>query len=60
MADRPDVADALAQAAREINSPRDLDSTLDAIVRAAQRCLPGVDHLGISVAHRDGTIETGH
>jgi GAF domain-containing protein len=47
MATRPDIADALAQAAREINSPRDLESTLD-----------GIDHVGISIAYRDGKIET--
>jgi len=58
MADRPDIADALAQAAREINAPRDLESTLDAIVNAAERSLQGVDHVGISIAHRDGKIET--
>jgi GAF domain-containing protein len=58
MADRPDLADALARAAREINSPHDLESTLDAIVHAAQRSLPGVEHVGISVVHRDGKIET--
>ena len=58
MAARPDIADALAQAAREINSPHDLTSTLDAIVHAAERSLHGIDHVGISIAHRDGKIET--
>lgn len=58
MADRPDIADALAQAAREINSSRDLDSTLDVIVQVAERSLPGVDHVGISIADRSGRIET--
>lgn len=58
MVDRPDIAVALAQAARDINSPRDLDSTLDAIVHTAQRSLPGIDHVGISIVHRNGTIET--
>lgn len=58
MAARPDIADALAQAAREINSPHDLASTLDAIVHAAERSLPGIDHVGISIAYRDGKIET--
>jgi GAF domain-containing protein len=58
MVDRPDIAAALTQAARDINSPRDLDSTLDAIVHTAQRSLPGIDHVGISIAHRNGKIET--
>lgn len=58
MAARPDIADAIAQAAREINSPHDLTSTLDAIVHAAERSLHGIDHVGISTAYRDGKIET--
>lgn len=31
---------------------------LDAIVRTAVRSMPGVDHVGISIVHRDGGIET--
>lgn len=58
MADLPDIAAALARAAREINAPPDLPTTLDAIVHTAQRSLPGIDHVGISVAQRDGRIET--
>jgi GAF domain-containing protein len=58
MQDRPDIADALAQAAREINTPADLDSTLSAIVEVAARSLPGIDHVGVSIAHRDGRVET--
>lgn len=26
------------------------------VVRCAEQCLPGVDHVGVSVAHRTGTI----
>jgi GAF domain-containing protein len=58
MTDRSDIADALARAAREINAPPDLARTLDAIVHTAQRSLPGIDHVGISVAQRDGRTET--
>lgn len=58
MGEGPQVADALATAARDINAPRDLASTLDAIVRVAAECLPGIDHAGISIAHRGGQIET--
>lgn len=58
MADRPELADALTRAAREINTPHDLDATLDAIVAVAARSLPGIDHVGISIAYRDGKIET--
>jgi GAF domain-containing protein len=53
-----DLASALADAARTINSPRSLDETLHTIVETAQRSLPGIDHVGVSLAHRDGRIET--
>lgn len=55
---RPDLADSLAQVAREINAPRGLDATLQTIVDAAARSLPGIDHVGITFAHSDGTLET--
>ncbi len=58
MAYRSDTAAALAAAARDINQYRDLHSTLDAIVNTAQESLPGIEHIGISIAHRDGKIET--
>jgi GAF domain-containing protein len=54
----PDVAVALAEAASAINSARTLAETLDTIARVAQQSLDGVDHVGVSVLHRDGTIET--
>src|SRR3954454_23624894 len=53
-----DIAASLAESARVINSPQTLDETLDAIVRATLVSVPGFDHLGISIMHRDGTIET--
>jgi GAF domain-containing protein len=53
-----DLASALADAARTINSPRSLDETLHTIVETAQRSLPGIDHVGVSLAHHDGRIET--
>lgn len=52
------IAAALASAAREINSPRTLDETLDAIVKAAQEAVPGFNHAGLSIMHSDGRIET--
>jgi GAF domain-containing protein len=55
---RSDIADSLAHIAREINTPRDLDSTLQAIVDSAQHSLPGIDHVGITLAHRHGEMET--
>jgi GAF domain-containing protein len=54
----PDLATALAEAAREINAPRSLEETLDAIVHAARHSVPGFDHIGISRVHGDGRIET--
>jgi GAF domain-containing protein len=53
-----DMARALAEAARTINSPRTLEETLDAIVHAAQASVPGFDHVGISVVHGRDKVET--
>ena len=55
---RDGVAVALAQAARVIDGTDTLDETLDAIVRAAQATIPSFEHVGISVVHDDGRIET--
>ena len=53
-----DVAAALATAAREITGPQDLDATLDLIVNVARDSMPGIDHVGISLSHRDGRVDT--
>lgn len=53
-----DIAASLAESARVINSPQTLEETLDAIVRATLVSVPGFDHVGISIMHRDGNIET--
>ncbi len=55
---RPDISAALLQVTREINEPRELQSTLDMIVETAARSLPGIDHVGITIASRDGDMET--
>lgn len=52
------IAQALAEAAREINTSQDLDTTLENIVKAAARSLPGIDHVGVSIAYRNGKVET--
>jgi GAF domain-containing protein len=52
------IAEALSEAARMMNAPPSLEETLDAITRAALNTVPGFDHVGISITHRDGTIET--
>ncbi|MFD1827086.1 GAF and ANTAR domain-containing protein [Mumia zhuanghuii] len=53
-----EIAQALTDAARAIHQPRSLEATLDAIVEAARDTVPGFDHVGISVAHSNGEIET--
>jgi transcriptional regulator with GAF, ATPase, and Fis domain len=55
---RHDIGDALTAAARAINSPGTLEETLDAIVHTALRSIPGFDHVGISITHRNGRVET--
>jgi GAF domain-containing protein len=55
---RPDVAGALREAALAINALDTLDETLDAIVRTARQSLDGIDHVGISLTHHGGEIET--
>jgi len=52
------IAHALNEAAKLMNAPATLDDTLDAITRAALSTVPGFSHVGISIAHRDGRIET--
>lgn len=52
------IAHALNEAAQLMNAPATLDETLDAITRAALSTVPGFTHVGISITHRDGTIET--
>lgn len=58
MTDDALLSEALVEAAREINAPEDLDGTLDGIVQAAVRSLTDIDHVGISIVHRRGDIET--
>ncbi|HEV2797668.1 MAG TPA: GAF and ANTAR domain-containing protein [Nocardioides sp.] len=52
------IAHALTEASKLVNTPPTLDETLDAITRSALLTVPGFDHVGISITHRDGTIET--
>src|SRR4051794_16070955 len=58
MNDRPDLASALAEAARTIGAGRDLASTLDTIVHVARDSLPEIDEVGVTIVHADGTVET--
>jgi GAF domain-containing protein len=52
------MAHALAEAARAIDVPHTMGERLDAIVHAARSSVPGFDHVGVSIVHRDGRIET--
>lgn len=58
MAPRPDLADLLTRAAREINAPGDLDSTLTAVVAWLHAALPSGHHVGLCLQRRPGLVET--
>jgi GAF domain-containing protein len=52
------VPEALAGAARTFGSQQTVDETLDVIVEAAEGAIPGIDHVGVSIARRNDAIET--
>jgi GAF domain-containing protein len=54
----PDLATALARAARTIDRKQSLEDSLDAIVRTAQASVPGFNHVGISIIDRHDHIHT--
>jgi transcriptional regulator with GAF, ATPase, and Fis domain len=58
MNQRVQIVDAITRVARAVNAPKDLQSQLDTIVLVARDSMPEIDHAGLSVAHRDGTVET--
>jgi GAF domain-containing protein len=41
-----------------MNEPHSLESTLDTIVATAARSLPAIDHVGVTIASRDGKMVT--
>jgi len=53
-----DFASALAEAARTINQPRTVEETLETIAHTARSSVPGFDEVGISLVHKDGSVET--
>jgi transcriptional regulator with GAF, ATPase, and Fis domain len=55
---RVQIVDAITRVARAVNAPHDLQSQLDTVVHVARDSMPEIDHAGVSVAHRDGTVET--
>ncbi len=58
MSEPAPTAAALTEAAREIHRAEGIDETLEAIVHSAQRSLPGIDHVGITIGRSDGTLDT--
>ena len=58
MSSTPDVAQALAVAARALYEGQSLDETLQRIVEVARDSVPGFDHVGISTVDRKGRVET--
>ena len=53
-----DLHDQLAEAARELEAEPDTQQTLERSVAIALDLVPHADHVGISVVHRKGRIET--
>jgi GAF domain-containing protein len=58
MEPRPDIAAALAAAARTINQEDSLEDTLATIAHTAQLSVPGFDYVGISTVDRKGNVQT--
>ncbi|MFL6155245.1 MAG: GAF and ANTAR domain-containing protein [Marmoricola sp.] len=52
------VLHALNTVARSLGEAREVDEVLHSIVVVACDSLPEIDHAGISITHRDGSIET--
>lgn len=52
------LADLMAGMAASFHQPVPLAELLMTIVQAAQDAIPGVDHVGVSLAHAQGRIET--
>lgn len=52
------TAQALDDVARNLVEARDVDQILATIVEAVRLSIDEIDHAGVSVAHRNGTIET--
>lgn len=59
MNDSATIAAALTAAVAEINRPTTVGETLDAIARAARDSMPGIDHVGVTLASRGAPLQTG-
>src|SRR5688572_21373093 len=58
MSTRPDVAHAIASAARTLNHTQSLDETLQTIAFVTRDSVPGFDQVGISTVSKGGKVET--
>ncbi len=58
MSSTPDIAQAVAVAARVLYEGQSLDETLQRIVEVARDSVPGFDQVGISTVDRKGRVET--
>lgn len=58
MSDREQISDAITRMSRAINAPTEEGSQLALIADAARNSMPEIDHVGISVAHSNGDVET--
>lgn len=52
------IADRITAAAAELSTTSSLEETADAVARATLVSIPGFEHVGVSIRHRDGRIET--
>lgn len=52
------MAEAVADAARQINGPHDMASTLRSIAFVAAHQMPEFEHVSVSIAHGNGHVET--
>ena len=58
MTDRVHISDAISHMSRAINAPNEEGSQLGVIADVARNSMAEIDHVGISVAHRNGEVET--
>ncbi len=52
------ITHALDQVARQLGEARSADEVLDSITLAVRESIDEIDHVGISITHRNGRIET--
>jgi hypothetical protein len=58
MSERNDVPAEILRMSQLLNAPNDVESQLELLVQMASASMPEIDHAGISVAYRDGRLET--